>query len=96
MPNDLVKIAKLALSDMQGRLDATKLQVLEKCVDRLDELEGKLERISEEWAGAVYGDLENGVTPLNAAFAADFYRKYPLVSSFGETLDRIIDGETDD
>jgi hypothetical protein len=56
--------------------------------------EAKLELIQEEWAGAVYGDLENGVASLNAAAATDFYRRYPLVSSFGETLNRIIDGDT--
>jgi len=58
--------------------------------------EAKLELIQEEWAGAVYGDLENGVASLNAAAATDFHKRYPLVSSFGETLNRIIDGEQDD
>lgn len=62
----------------------------------IEELEAKLELIQEEWAGAVYGDLENGVASLNAAAATDFYRRYPLVSSFGETLNRIVDGEQDD
>ena len=69
------------------------------CVEELSNcvavLEVKLKRISEEWAGAVYGDLENGVASLNAAAATDFYKRYPLVSAFGETLDRIIDGDTD-
>ena len=65
-------------------------------VARIEELEAKLELIQEEWAGAVYGDLENGVASLNAAAATDFYKRYPLVSSFGETLNRIIDGEQDD
>lgn len=64
-----------------------------KC-PRCEELEAKLELIQEEWHGAVYGDLENGVASLNAAAATDFYRRYPLVSSFGETLNRIIDGDT--
>lgn len=59
----------------------------------IEDLEAKLELIQEEWAGAVYGDLENGVASLNAAAATDFYRRYPLVSSFGETLNRIVDGE---
>lgn len=57
---------------------------------RIEELEAKLELIKEEWAGAVYGDLENGVASLNAAAATDFCKRYPLVSSFEETLVRII------
>jgi hypothetical protein len=65
-------------------------------IHRIEELEAKLELIQEEWAGAVYGDLENGVAALNAAAATDFYKRYPLVSSFGETLNRIVDGEQDD
>jgi hypothetical protein len=61
--------------------------------DRIDELEAKLERISEEWAGAVYGDLENGVASLNAAAATDFYKRYPSISSFGDTLlDILLEG----
>jgi hypothetical protein len=64
---------------------------------RIEELEAKLERISEEWAGAVYGDLENGVASLNAAAATDFYKRYPSISSFGHTLqDILLEGETDD
>ena len=63
---------------------------------RIEELEAKLELIQAHWAGAVYGDLENGVASLNAAAATDFYRRYPLVSSFGEILNRIIDGDSDD
>jgi hypothetical protein len=62
--------------------------------DRIEELEAKLERISEEWAGAVYGDLENGVASLNAAAATDFYKRYPSISSFGDTLlDILLEGE---
>jgi len=60
---------------------------------RIEELEAKLGLIQDEWTGAVYGDLENGVASLNAAAASDFYRRYPLVSAFGETLNRIINGE---
>ena len=60
---------------------------------RIKELEAKLELIQAHWAGAVYGDLENGVARLNVAAATDFYKRYPLVASFGETLNRIVDGE---
>lgn len=68
----------------------------QEVADLIEELESKLELIQEEWHGAVYGDLENGVASLNAAAATDFYRRYPLVSSFGETLNRIIDGGKDE
>ena len=64
--------------------------------DTIAELEAKLGMIQDEWTNAVYGDLENGVASLNAAAATDFCKRYPLVSSFGETLNRIIDGEQDD
>ena len=68
----------------------------QEAADRIEELEAKLERISEEWAGAVYGDLENGVASLNAAAATDFYKRYPSISSFGDTLMGILlEGETD-
>ena len=70
--------------------------LITKLADRIEELEAKMELIQEEWAGAVYGDLENGVASLNAAAATDFYKRYPLVSSFGETLNRIIDGDKDE
>ena len=63
--------------------------------DRIEELEAKLELIQEEWHGAVYGDLENGVASLNEAAAQDFHRRYPLVANFGATINRIIDGESD-
>ena len=71
----------------------TRIEELSNCVAVL---EAKLERISEEWAGAVYGDLENGVASLNAAAATDFYKRYPSISSFGDTLMGILlEGETD-
>ena len=84
MTDDLVK---------RLRLGACALEI-EQAADRIEELEAKLELIQEEWAGAVYGDLENGVASLNAAAATDFCKRYPLVYSFGETLNRIIDGDT--
>jgi len=40
--DDLVKRALYALDDMQGRVDATKLQVFQECIDRIEELEAKL------------------------------------------------------
>ena len=49
--DDLVKRALHALDDMQGRVDATKLQVFQECIDRIEELEAKLaaerERIAD-------------------------------------------------
>jgi len=81
---------KEVVADPYGAWDA-----IQKQAGRIEELEVKLGLIQDEWTGAVYGDLENGVASLNAAAASDFYRRYPLVSAFGETLNRIIDGETD-
>ena len=63
---------------------------------KLSKCEALLELIQEEWHGAVYGDLENGVASLNEAAAKDFHRRYPLVSNFGATINRIIDGDKDD
>ena len=65
-------------------------------IHRIEELEAKLGMIQDEWTNAVYGDLEKGVDSLNVAAAIDFYKRYPLVASFGVTLNRIIDGEQDD
>ncbi len=79
---------KEVVADPYGAWDA-----IQKQAARIEELEVKLGLIHDEWTGAVYGDLENGVASLNAAAASDFYRRYPLVSAFGETLNRIIDGE---
>ena len=45
MSDDLVKRASFALSDMQGRIDATKLQVFQNCIDRIEELEGQLQSV---------------------------------------------------
>lgn len=53
---------------------------------RIVELEVKLERISEEWASALYGDLDHGVKSLSEAAHLDFHRRYPSIASFGSTL----------
>ena len=93
-PEDLVKLLRRPYGNptfAEKKAIADRIEELSNCVAVL---EAKLELIQEEWAGAVYGDLENGVASLNAAAATDFYRRYPLVSSFGETLNRIIDGDT--
>lgn len=66
-----------------------------KCA-RCAELEAKLELIQEEWAGAVYGDLGLGVAALNRIAWEDFHKRYPLVSNFGATINRIIDGDKGD
>jgi len=79
---DRIKELEAKLLAREGELKA-KAQIIE-------ELEAKLERISEEWASAVYGDLENGVASLNAAAATDFYKRYPSISSFGDTLQNIL------
>lgn len=76
--------AERALRAEANAMKASNAALLEK--RRADKAEAKLERISEEWAGAVYGDLENGVASLNAAAATDFYKRYPSISSFGDTL----------
>lgn len=76
--------AERALRAEANTMKASNAALLEK--RRADKAEAKLERISEEWAGAVYGDLENGVASLNAAAATDFYKRYPSISSFGDTL----------
>ena len=82
MTDDLVAMARLAQRDERMSTGA----LYGDLADRIEELEAKLERISEEWAGAVYGDLENGVASLNAAAATDFYKRYPSISAFGDTL----------
>ena len=75
------------------RVVTDRIEELSNCVAVL---EAKLERISEEWAYAAYGDLENGVASLNAAAATDFYKRYPSISSFGHTLRGILlEGEND-
>ena len=89
-------IAQKALRISWWDTETAARRVAEYAANRIEELEAKLELIQAHWAGAVYGDLENGVASLNAAAATDFYKRYPLVSSFGETLNRIIDGEQDD
>lgn len=53
---------------------------------RIVALEVKLERISEEWASALYGDLDHGVKSLSEAAHLDFHRRFPSVASFGSTL----------
>ena len=53
---------------------------------RIVALEAKLERISEEWASALYGDLDHGVKSLSEAAHLDFHRRFPSVASFGSTL----------
>ena len=88
MPDDLVEMARLAQHDERMSTGA----LYGDLADRIEELEAKLELISEEWHGAVYGDLENGVASLNEAAAQDFHRRYPLVANFGATINRIIDG----
>jgi len=52
----------------------------------IEELEAKLERISEEWASALYGDLDHGVKSLSEAAHLDFHRRFPSVASFSSTL----------
>ena len=84
------KLRKSALQEMSALGQASEAYQAQLAA------EAKLELIQAHWAGAVYGDLETGVASLNAAAATDFYRRYPLVSSFGETLNRIVDGEQDD
>lgn len=42
MSDDLIQIAKYALSDMQGRVDASKLAVFAECIDHIEELEATL------------------------------------------------------
>jgi hypothetical protein len=88
---DLRKMALDYLAAEGQAAEAYQAQLLAEA--RLADAEVKLGLIQDEWTGAVYGDLENGVASLNAAAASDFYRRYPLVSAFGETLNRIIDGE---
>jgi hypothetical protein len=83
---------ELVMQDPDCECDSA--DAVQVVADRIEELEAKLERISEEWAGAVYGDLENGVASLNAAAATDFYKRYPSISSFGDTLrDILLEGE---
>jgi hypothetical protein len=97
MSSDLVKRLDQALhfEDWMPVPDnfSESVPLLRESRNRIEELEAKLELIQEEWAGVVYGDLENGVASLNAAAATDFHRRYPLVASFGETLNRIVDGK---
>ena len=82
-----------ALEDLEHRLFQCETD-LRVYMDAHAASEAKLGMIQDEWTNAVYGDLENGVASLNAAAATDFCKRYPLVSSFGETLNRIIDGDT--
>ena len=53
---------------------------------RIVALETKLERISEEWASALYGDLDHGVKSLSEAAQLNFYKHYPSIASFSSTL----------
>ena len=60
--------------------------VVDIYVDQVKALEAKLERISEEWASALYGDLDHGVKSLSEAAHLSFHKHYPSVASFGSTL----------
>jgi hypothetical protein len=95
--DDLVKrlTIKAGVMEMGEKIAwGSDTSLMREAAKRIEELEAKLERISEEWAGAVYGDLENGVASLNAAAATDFYKRYPSISSFGDTLlDILLEGE---
>ena len=53
---------------------------------KIVEQEDKLERISDAWAEALYSDLENGVSSINARVELEFMQRYPAISSFGSTL----------
>ena len=100
MSDDLVKRLKnpRPMSMFLTRADQASdwTELLKVAANRIEELEAKLELISEEWHGAVYGDLENGVAVLNRIAWEDFHRRYPLVSNFGATINRIIDGDKGD
>ena len=41
MSDDLIQIAKYALRERQGRVDAGKLAVFSQCMGRIEELEAK-------------------------------------------------------
>ena len=43
MSDDLVRRANMALDDIQGRVDASKLQVFEECIDLIEYLTEQLE-----------------------------------------------------
>lgn len=47
MSDDLIKRARLALNDMQGRVDASKLGMFQQCIDRIAELEAQLAEAKE-------------------------------------------------
>ena len=89
-------IAQKALRIYWWETESGAQRVAVYAATRIEELEAKLGMIQDEWTNAVYGDLEKGVDSLNVAAATDFYKRYPLVASFGVTLNRIIDGEQDD
>jgi hypothetical protein len=69
--DDLVKRALHALDDMQGRVDATKLQVFQECIDRIEELEAKLAAERERCA-KVTDHLENILDALGFLTGGDW------------------------
>jgi len=48
MSDDLVKRASYALHDLQGRVEAGKLAMFSKCIDRIEALEAKLAAFADD------------------------------------------------
>jgi hypothetical protein len=76
--DDLVKRALCALDDMQGRVDATKLQVFQECIDRIEELEAKRAQQDDLVQAAVAAALREAAKFPTNGLAANLS---PLASS---------------
>ena len=64
--------------------------------DRIEKLEEIIKVICEEWDRAIKHDIEFGSASISAAAAITFYKRYPSVSSFGETLYGIVFEDEDE
>lgn len=75
--DDLVKRATFALSDMQGRIDAGKLQVFQDCIERIealtaerDALAAALDHIVDEYSCSPWGPILYAIKKSRATRAA--------------------------
>ena len=53
MSDELVKRASYALHDLQGRVEAGKLAMFSKCIDRIEELEAEIDYF-RRWQNAAF------------------------------------------